>query len=140
MGSLRSPYPMPKPCRISVLRDEEALVDKRIPIEFWDFALVWIGETMSRTWDPKLGRTGIEQITGETPDISEWLEFGFYDTVRYWDVGANNKGTPKLGKWLGVAHRVGSALCYYVIGKGGKILARTTVQRVVADEIAMDEA
>ena len=116
------------------------MVDKRIPIEFWDFALVWIGETMSRTWDPKLGRTGIEQITGETPDISEWLEFGFYDTVRYWDVGANNKGSPKLGKWLGVAHRVGSALCYYVIGKGGKILARTTVQRVVADEIATDEA
>jgi hypothetical protein len=25
------------------------------------------------------GRTPIEQITGETPDISEYLDFGFYD-------------------------------------------------------------
>ena len=31
----------------------------------------------------KLGKTPLEYITGETPDISEYLEFTFYDWVTY---------------------------------------------------------
>jgi hypothetical protein len=31
------------------------------------------------------GRPGYEQVTGETPDISEWLDFEFYDLVWWWD-------------------------------------------------------
>ena len=27
------------------------------------------------------GRTGMEEITGQTIDISDWLDFEFYDTV-----------------------------------------------------------
>jgi hypothetical protein len=26
-----------------------------------------------------VGRSGYEQVTGKTPDISEWLDFEFYD-------------------------------------------------------------
>jgi hypothetical protein len=26
-------------------------------------------------------RSGYKQVTGETPDISEWLDFEFYDLV-----------------------------------------------------------
>ena len=29
------------------------------------------------------GRTAIEIVTGETPDISEYLDFSFYDWVTY---------------------------------------------------------
>jgi hypothetical protein len=31
------------------------------------------------------GRSGYEQVTGKTRDISEWLDFEFYDLVRCWD-------------------------------------------------------
>ncbi len=31
------------------------------------------------------GRAPIEQLTGETPDISEYLDFSFYDWVWYKD-------------------------------------------------------
>ncbi len=34
----------------------------------------------------------------------------------------------KLGRWLGVAHRIGQAMVYYVIPKSGVPLARSTVQ------------
>eukprot|EP00978_Attheya_sp_CCMP212_P046328 scaffold385075_cov31-Attheya_sp.AAC.1 len=34
----------------------------------------------------------------------------------------------KLGQWLGVAHRVGQAMVYYVIPKSGVHLVRSTVQ------------
>jgi hypothetical protein len=31
-------------------------------------------------------RTGYEEITGQTPDISQWLDFEFYNHV-WWGVG-----------------------------------------------------
>ena len=46
-------------------------------------------ETMSLTASNSLfaleGWTPIEQITGETPDISEYMDFGIYDWVLYKD-------------------------------------------------------
>ena len=33
----------------------------------------------------KLCRTPLEQVTGETPDISEYLDFSFYDRIWYRD-------------------------------------------------------
>jgi hypothetical protein len=33
----------------------------------------------------KTGRTGYEDVTGETPDISEWVDFDFYDWIWYHD-------------------------------------------------------
>ena len=67
-------------------------------------------------------------MTGETPDISEYLEFSFYDWCWY-----NNNaslGETKLGKWRGVSHRVGSLMYYWVLTENGMIVSRTTVSRV----------
>ena len=40
-----------------------------------------------------------------------------------------------LGRWLGVASRVGQALCYWVLTGSGQVLARTTIQAVSIDEL-----
>lgn len=37
---------------------------------------------------------------------------------------------PRIERWLGVAHRVGSDMRYWVINENGNVLARTTVQYV----------
>jgi hypothetical protein len=86
------------------------------------------------------GRTGVEEITGDSPDISEWLDFDFYDLVWYWDAPhlALMEDNPKLGRWLGVAHRVGSDMCYWVINENGNVLARTTVQHVPDIDLRTD--
>ena len=59
------------------------------------------------------GRTGYGIIFGNTLDISEYVEFEFYDYHWYWD---SPQGFPhemkNLGRWLGVAHRVGLAAVY----------------------------
>ena len=39
--------------------------------------------------------TGIEKITGDTVDISEWLECEFYDFCHYWDV-PSSEDNPKI--------------------------------------------
>ena len=46
------------------------------------------------------GRTPIEQVTGETPNISEYLDFSFYDWVQYRDNAG--VGDNMFGHWLSV--------------------------------------
>ena len=59
---------------------------KKVPQRLWDFGIVWICETANMTVSSSRyadGRTPIEMITGDTPDISEYVDFGFYDWVSY---------------------------------------------------------
>jgi hypothetical protein len=44
-----------------------------------------------------------------------------------------------LARWLGVAHRVGSDLCYLLLLESGKVIARTTVQQVERDVYLNDQ-
>jgi hypothetical protein len=86
-------------------------------------------------------RPGLEQITGDSIDISEWLDFNFYDYVWYWDKPHLDilKENPKIGCWLGVPHRVGSDMCYLVINENGNVLSQMTVEHVTQDDIKTDE-
>jgi hypothetical protein len=74
------------------------------------------------------GRTPIEAIQCETPDISEYLDFGFYDWV--WFKRDAGIGEIELGKWIGVSKSTGSLMSYYVLPITRVPVSRTTVQRV----------
>lgn len=117
-------------------RWKQTMVRKNVPTRLWDRALVYHGEILSRMARGRFGRTGIEELTGETPDISDWLDFDFYDLV--WWLEDKKAGTVqeqiRLGRWLGIAHNVGSALCYWILTEAGHIVARTSVQHVTRDE------
>ena len=51
----------------------------------WDYGLVNIAEIQSLLARGRDQQPGLERITGNTIDISEWLDFDFYDLVWYWD-------------------------------------------------------
>ena len=56
----------------------------RVLRRLWNFALRWICETGNVTVTSShyaQGRTPLEIITGETPNISEFFDLGFYDWV-----------------------------------------------------------
>ena len=60
------------------------MTKKQVPKRLWDFGIVWICETNNLSVSSSRyaqGRTPLEIITGETPDISEHLHFSFYDWV-----------------------------------------------------------
>ena len=40
-----------------------------------------------------------------------------------------------LGQWLGVSHRIGSDMCYWIMGVSGIHIAETTVQHVTQDKM-----
>lgn len=116
------------------------MVRKNVPQRLWDFGLQWVCDIQNRTSNHARGLNGrcpLEKITGETVDISEYLDFGFYDWV--WFRENAGLGETKLGRWLGVSHRIGTLMSFWVITSSGKVLSRTTVQRVTNLELQLDE-
>jgi hypothetical protein len=66
-------------------RVRNRMVQKNVPSRAWDFALTQMSKVMQLIPRPPLwGRTGYEEVTGKTPDISEYLDFDFWDLVWYW--------------------------------------------------------
>jgi hypothetical protein len=104
---------------------------KNVPKRLWDYGIIWICETGNITVSSSRyanGRTPLEIMTGETPDITEYLDFGFYDFVEY----RTNAGLGEnsLGRWLGVSHKVGQLMSYWILTYSGHIISATTVQKV----------
>jgi hypothetical protein len=113
------------------------MTKKKVPKRLWDFGLVYESELLSRMARGNDRRTGYEEITGQTPDISEWLDFEFYDLVWWLDRSTKpnfTDHTRRLARWLGVSHRVGSDLSYWLITESGKIISKTSVEHVTRDD------
>ena len=97
----------------------------------WDYLAVWICDTGNLSVSSSRyakGRTSLEIITGETPDISEYLDFGFYDSVTY-----RNKvilGELSIVKLIGVSHKVGNLTSYWILTFYGSLISRMNVQQL----------
>ncbi len=112
--------------------------NKNVPNRLWDFGISYVCETGNIIpTSSKYSKGRHPCITGETPDISEYLDFGFYDWVMF----RNNAGlgTAELGRWLGVSHRVGQLMPYWILPASGYPISCTTVQRVTEMEKKTDE-
>ena len=111
------------------------------PKKLWDFAAVYTADLRHCLALPlyKLhGRTPIEALTVNTPDISELLEFEWYQPVWIFDPGPFPEQCHNIGRWLGIAHRVGQALCFWVLPSSGIPIARTTIQAITKEELNTD--
>eukprot|EP00934_Nitzschia_sp_Nitz4_P002319 Nitzschia sp. Nitz4//scaffold471_size5685//193//5616//NITZ4_009210-RA/size5685-processed-gene-0.1-mRNA-1//1//CDS//3329552692//2319//frame0 len=106
------------------------------PEVFWDFG--WQYTLELRQFLPRKaadGRPPYETLTGEAVDISEYLEFDFYDWVLYRDRVSYPEDPVKLGRWLGVAHSVGAPMTYWVLKENGQVISRSTVQRLTREQL-----
>ena len=116
------------------------MMKKKIPRRLWDFCLTWVCETGNVTVSSSRyanGRTPLEIITGETPDITEYLDFAPYDWVVY--KSNAGVGAPELAKWLGVSHRVGPLMSYWILPASGIPVSATTFQMLTHLEKENDE-
>ena len=109
------------------------------PSRLWNYGIPYVCSLMNHTasYSGRLqGRTPIEALLGETPDISEYLDFGWYDLVWYKeDAGL---GDVKLGRFIGVSHSTGSLMSYFILPASGIPISRSTVQRVTENEKTTD--
>jgi hypothetical protein len=116
------------------------MVKGKVQKRLWDYGLVWACEVMSLTSNSSFsldGRMPMEQLTSETPNISEYLDFGFYDWIWYKDNAG--LGENHIGRWLGVTHRVGNLMSYWILTEAGHVIARTMVQHITNLELTTEE-
>ena len=112
---------------------------KRVPHRLWDYGIRWVCEVIQRMASTSRhlnAGTPLKQLTGEMPDISEYLNFSFYDLC--WSNDNAGLGETKLGRWLGVSHRVGSLISYWILTIKGNVVSRTTISRVTSLEMQED--
>jgi hypothetical protein len=116
------------------------MLKKKVPPRLWDYGFAWICEVENICANFSKyaeGRTPLEIITGDTPDISEYVDFDFYDWVTFRSNAG--LGEVQLGRWLGVSHRVGRLMSYWILPESGIPVSATTVQRLTNAERATDE-
>jgi hypothetical protein len=104
----------------------------KAPKSLWDYCATYVAEIISITADDLYashGRTPYEVVTGNMPDISEWAEFGWYEPVYQYKDVPFPQTKRKIARWLGVTHRVGQALYYWIVTETGQVLARTSIQK-----------
>ena len=106
---------------------------KSIPSVLWDYCASYYAlikrntATMCPDGDH---RCPIEIVTGHTPDISELVDYGLYDPCYFYEPVDFPMDRKILGRWLGPAHSVGQALCYWILTSQGIVIARSTVTTI----------
>lgn len=116
------------------------MAKKDVPKRLWDYGLVWICETGNLTVSTSRyanGRTPLEIITGETPDISEYTDFSFYDWVTF--IPNAGLDARQYGRWLGVSHKVGPLMSYWILNQNCRVISCTTVQPISNSEALTEE-
>ena len=71
-------------------------------------------------------------MTGETPKISEYLNFGFYDHVSYKE--NTGLGMTASVRWIGVSRRVDRLMSCWILTHKGMVISRKIVQRLTSLE------
>ena len=112
-----------------------AMKQERIPGAARDYVLSWSAEVLSHLAFATNGnRSGIENVLGDSPDISHLLYFDIYQPVHYLEQVV---AFPE-DHWLGPSHDVGQALCYWIMKPNGEVVSRLTVKAITKSDIALD--
>jgi hypothetical protein len=140
-----SPWQNRAECGIRKLKRHvhRKMKSRNVPQQLWDFCCKWSCDVKSKTSGTAFqleGRTPYEAILGDTPDISSLIDYDFYEPVWYY-CETNTFPEPKrlLARWLGEAHKVGQAMCYYILPASGIPVACSTVQPVSPEERTIEE-
>ena len=107
------------------------LYKMQTPLSLWDFCCQYTVELRNRLARPLPqlhGCTPYEVLTGNTPDISEYIEFSWYQPIWYYEPDVFPQQNKFLARWIGVAHRVGQVMCYWLLPASGIPIARTMIQ------------
>jgi hypothetical protein len=92
------------------------------PIRLWDLCAKHVAELCCLTAQPLYslhGRMPFEMITGNTPDITEYISHKWYEPVWYYDNSSFPDPTKHIARFIGVAHNSGQAMCFWLLPQSG---------------------
>jgi hypothetical protein len=115
----------------------------RSPRNLWDHCLELEGFIRSHTALDQYeleGQVPETIMSGQTADISQFAEFGWYDWIVWWDTSS---GFPEakelLGRWLGPAADIGPAMTAKVLKQNGLTTYVSTYRLLNEHELANPE-
>jgi hypothetical protein len=101
------------------------------PANTWLLALLYVCLLLNHLVSAALGwKTPMQVLTGQTPDISKFLHFSFYEPVYYHSYSNTfpSSSNEKQGWWVGVATHVGDALTYKILTETHKVIYRSAIR------------
>ena len=116
-----------------------AIFRTNCPRVIWNYGLPHFARIMQHTATNAAGlegKTPLGDLTGETPDISQYLDFGWYDWV--WFKENAGLATPKLGRFLGIAQQSSNLMTFHILPESGIPIMAGTVQRLTELEKQTD--
>ncbi len=105
------------------------------PLRLWCFCFEYAATIISLCATGRYelkGRTSYEIVTNYTPDISEFVSFGWYQWCWYFDEDTRSK---RLCRWLGPAQHIGQSFCSYILLDNSEFIARSLVIPITNDEL-----
>jgi len=106
---------------------------RNVPKCLWSYCAKWSSDVRNKTASALFsmeGRTPYEAVYGHTPDISSLCNFDFYEPVWFYEPQTFPDDKRIMARWLGEAHGVGQAMCYWILPANGVPIARSTVQPI----------
>ena len=133
---ISGPYrPNMNPCE-SVIRElrkkwYRAIFKTNCPRALWNYGIPHIAKIMQLTATNAAGLNGqtpLGALLGDTPDISQYLDFGWYQLVWY----KENAGldVQRVGRFLGIANSASNIMSYWILPESGRPVTASSVQRM----------
>ena len=97
--------------------------EEESPRKIWEYGFLWPTQITKKTSTKSGGLRAnfpLQNLTGETPDIYEYLDFCFYDHVSYKENA--RLGMTDIGRWIGISHRVGRIMSYQILAHKGTVI------------------
>ena len=115
---------------------------KKAPKRLWCFCAGWYAGVRRLTALDIFrlgGRVPAEKRLGNTPDISEYAQFDWYEFVKYNDVGTDDNQHVKYGRVLGPCQTSGTNMCFYILTEKCSVIVRDTVSSLSDEESRRDD-
>ena len=115
------------------------MLKQNVPKKLWDHCLELESIIRSSTTLPRFDlyhQTPEAKMHDMSVDISDICEYKFYEWVMFNESKATFPGTKfHVGRWLGPAVDVGSALTYKILKSNGQVVPRSTIRHLTPDEL-----
>jgi hypothetical protein len=115
------------------------------PKRFWCFCGEWVAAIrrfIAHNMPILEGTNPYERIYARSADISEYVQFDWYQFVWYIEpveLATGIKSRRGIGRWLGVSTSAGSKLCYRILNSKGNVINRSSVIPVKQEEKTKDD-
>jgi hypothetical protein len=120
-------------------KTRRSMMKTRCPKWLWDDCLELMADIYSHSVQDNHGLNGQTPqaiITGETPDISRFAEFLFYQWIKWFDQDvAMAEDQEKYGRYLGPSRDVGSIMTSKILNDKGNSLYRLTFRALTQDKL-----